>query len=754
MMKQLSIAAAVSAAVVFVVYPLVLPEIRKPDTAAAIQKGRAVADAFGQDPDSFTWSAEPSFHSGEHRRRVSLRQSSPYTPVQVTVSAHPAKGRGRIEIEMSDRFTPLRVTFPGFSEPPTADRTAIGSRYPCLQPVEEKEGRAKTWFCDDGTPAGEEVDVQVGSQDGERPKVRSKRSRTARARVEPAMKTPEDVATATGVLTMLVLVPGAIGVALARRHRHRDHLKTAARLAAGFLALSLTLALLEKAGVLSGVGTGEFFSILVARPLALLVVLAAGLALATGWQARCWLSPVLLAQSKFSTRKPASDLLAGLLAGFVLAGIAALSAWAFARTGALPASLPVDRLMDSHQFLWSVCLAPSKMFPVLLFFGMMAPWALRRGRAKKKMLILLAVCLTALIVMALEPVDGNGLASLLASVAGAALLWWVYRGFGIVSVLVAWPASVALASTAAAFTAGNLSGVARESIPCILLLGAAWAVSRRGKQEDLTALEAELRRRNAPLPEAESSERRRLQNEFTLAREAQESLLPTAPPDIPGFSIAAACRPASEVGGDLYDFLRFADGGVGFCVADVSGKGVTASLYSTLTKGMLASLVQRDLPLCRMASELNRHFHAAARRKSFVTLVLGKLDPATGSVELLRLGHNPPLLHRPGGSAPRWLQPPGLGMGLASSRLMETGLATESVTLVPGDTLLFYSDGLTEAMNRDRELYGEDRLASFVRSRELSSPESLIEELVSEVDRFRDGAAQNDDLTVVVLRAA
>ena len=212
--------------------------------------------------------------------------------------------------------------------------------------------------------------------------------------------------------------------------------------------------------------------------------------------------------------------------------------------------------------------------------------------------------------------------------------------------------------------------------------------------------------------------------------------------------------PARDVGGDLYDFLEFPDGRLGLCVADVSGKGVPAALYMTMTKGLLASERRYATGVQELALALYEPLHQAGKKKTFVTLALARLDPRTGSVEVIRAGHNPLLWWRASQNEAVWLQPAGLGLGLVSNKLFSTRLERQTIQLEPGDALLLYSDGLTEAENPAQELFGDERLLQILEKFSDLDAEGLLQAILADVEEFKQGADPHDDLTLMVVKCA
>src|SRR5262249_30336511 len=257
------------------------------------------------------------------------------------------------------------------------------------------------------------------------------------------------------------------------------------------------------------------------------------------------------------------------------------------------------------------------------------------------------------------------------------------------------------------------------------------------------------------------AERERLQAEFGVAREAQLRMLPDAPPSAPGIAISAVCHPSKEVGGDLYDFLELPEGKIGVVIADVSGKGVPASLYMTLTKGLLNSVAEYKADPGEILREINRHLYDVCKRKTFVTMFLGTLDPISKTLSFARAGHNPTIIYRSGhtsgGSTERktktWmLKSPGMGMGLNNGGIFDQSLKVETIQLERGDKLFFYSDGITEAMNEKLDEYGEGRLMAMAERTNGLSAEQSRDAVMADVAEFLGTVHPQDDQTLVVLQ--
>ncbi len=250
-----------------------------------------------------------------------------------------------------------------------------------------------------------------------------------------------------------------------------------------------------------------------------------------------------------------------------------------------------------------------------------------------------------------------------------------------------------------------------------------------------------------------AAQREVFETEFAMARKAQQRLLPAIPARIDGFSLAASCYPARDVGGDLYDFFRYPDGTYGMCVADVSGKGVPAALYMTMTKGILAAASRDPADLPALAAALNAQLHAAGRKKTFVTMALGRLNVAARSLEYVRAGHNSILWKRAARGTCEYCKPRGVGLGLTTGRAFDRSIVMETMHLELGDVVVFYSDGITEAMNAERELFGEERLQTVVERYAGLDAFGLEQEILRDVREFMAGEPPHDDMTLLVLQA-
>ncbi len=246
-------------------------------------------------------------------------------------------------------------------------------------------------------------------------------------------------------------------------------------------------------------------------------------------------------------------------------------------------------------------------------------------------------------------------------------------------------------------------------------------------------------------------ERERFARELEIAKGIQDRFLPKETPSIPGFSLATRCVPAMEVGGDYYDFLPLPNGTWLLLLGDVSGKGVRAAFYMTLTKGILHAMAASETDHVVILSRLNQLFRRLGESGIFLTLCALVLDPASREVQILSAGHNPPFLVRPAGVSV--LEPRGLVLGIMGNDFFLNSLKMVTLTLAPGEALVLYTDGVTEAMNRQDQEFGMERLQAALESARLAGARGLLEAILEGVERFQRGARQTDDLTLLILEA-
>jgi len=242
-----------------------------------------------------------------------------------------------------------------------------------------------------------------------------------------------------------------------------------------------------------------------------------------------------------------------------------------------------------------------------------------------------------------------------------------------------------------------------------------------------------------------AQERERIEQELRVARLIQQTLLPKALPDTPGYELAAHYQPAREVGGDFYDFLELDDGRLGLVVGDVTDKGVPAALVMATTRTLLRAVAGRIDAPGEVLERVNDVLYPDIPPNMFVTCLYAILDRETGRLHYANAGHDLPYMKHEGGA--KELRATGMPLGLMPGMEYEE----KEVFLKPGESVLFYSDGLVEAHDPRREMFGFPRLQGFVGAHPGGA--TLVDFLLSELGRFTgEGWEQEDDITLVTLQ--
>jgi sigma-B regulation protein RsbU (phosphoserine phosphatase) len=244
-----------------------------------------------------------------------------------------------------------------------------------------------------------------------------------------------------------------------------------------------------------------------------------------------------------------------------------------------------------------------------------------------------------------------------------------------------------------------------------------------------------------------AQEKNRIEEQIHLANQIQINLLPKSPPAIDGYDVAGRSIPAQSVGGDYFDFIPMDHGKQAICLGDVSGKGLPASLLMANVQATLRGQTLVDAPASERIGRANKLLCECTDDERFVTLFYGVLDPAAHEFVYCSAGHERPFLFS-GDGASRRLELGGLALGVFDTFQYEQ----ESVELAPGDVVVVYSDGVPDAANASEEQFGEERLAALVGQYHGEPAEVLIERIIDGVKAHEAGAAQFDDLTLVVVK--
>ena len=269
---------------------------------------------------------------------------------------------------------------------------------------------------------------------------------------------------------------------------------------------------------------------------------------------------------------------------------------------------------------------------------------------------------------------------------------------------------------------------------------------KRKATHRLTDAHNELKKAYDQLEEA-TAHKERIESELRIARDIQMSMVPTVSPDREGLDLYASMTPAKEVGGDLYGYLLMGDS-LYFCVGDVSGKGVPASLFMAQATRLFRTLAAQNMMPAEIATRMNDALSENNERGMFVTMFLGLVHLDTGRLDFCNAGHNPPVIYDEKFQGSFLEMEPNAPIGLWP----ELEYVGEYVESVKGRPVFVYTDGLNEAENRDQEQFGEERMMAFLHSAHFNNAQELVEALKAQVESYRDGAEPNDDMTMLCFR--
>ena len=243
----------------------------------------------------------------------------------------------------------------------------------------------------------------------------------------------------------------------------------------------------------------------------------------------------------------------------------------------------------------------------------------------------------------------------------------------------------------------------------------------------------------------------RIESELRIAHDIQMNIIPKTFPPFPDreeFDIYAVMKPARQVGGDFYDFFFIDDEHFCFVIADVSDKGVPASLFMAVTKTLIKAKASNDLTAGEILTKVNYELSQDNDSCMFVTAFLGILNTRTGDVSFSNAGHNPPLIIKYGNEV-EFLNPQ---TNFVIGAMMEVEYKTESLILAPGDVLFMYTDGVTEAMNSQLDLFSDNRLKEELIKSNGKTNQDIISDVMQSIETFADNAIQSDDITIMAMK--
>lgn len=455
---------------------------------------------------------------------------------------------------------------------------------------------------------------------------------------------------------------------------------------------------------------------------------------------------ILLRHGDFQNKPMGAALVRGSALGGILLGIGALALYLFEHL----------HLSLNSEFLSTASLRPVLAgvfngFEVAYFLTLM--WlvgvssVVRRLGNQKVTSIILLTATGAFI--GIGPVTFEMQAfGLLIGAVSALLMAWAFVRFDIVTVMTAlftseilWSLTEGYLVTSSPAWIDVLLGVL--FVGSVIVLGVVGITSRHTGQQ-----------MNTYVPEyvSEMASQERVRRELEIAHQVQSFFLPRSMPEVESLDIAGMCLSANEVGGDYYDFIKLDDGRMAFILGDVSGKGIQAAFFMTLVKGIVQTLTRQHLGPAEIMRRLNTLFCENAPSGTFISVVYGEIEPKSGRFSFARAGHNPVIWYRCNQRASESLRPRGMAIGFKSGAAFDSTIEEQTIQLEPGDALVFYTDGFSEAMNHARELYGDDRLVEQVTQIGSRSSAAILRMMTEDVHNFIEGMGRLDDMTMAVIK--
>jgi len=251
---------------------------------------------------------------------------------------------------------------------------------------------------------------------------------------------------------------------------------------------------------------------------------------------------------------------------------------------------------------------------------------------------------------------------------------------------------------------------------------------------------------------AEASEKHRLDSDLATAREIQSILLPHTAPQLVGYDIGSLNIPARHVSGDYFDYIQADDNCWGVAIADVSGKGIPAALITGMCRSVLRGAAPGCLSPADVLRQVNRRLYPDIKEDLFISMLYLCLDPRTSDVTMARAGHDPPLIYRASGREVAPFDPPGIAVGIDSGDVFDRVLSDVTIMLAPGDGILLYTDGVTEALDRHDAEFGLARLTQAVQANAPKGAAATVQNIADELREFAGDTPQHDDITLIFIR--
>lgn len=251
---------------------------------------------------------------------------------------------------------------------------------------------------------------------------------------------------------------------------------------------------------------------------------------------------------------------------------------------------------------------------------------------------------------------------------------------------------------------------------------------------------------------SEANEKKRLDHDLQIARDIQRILLPAEAPKLNGFEISGLNVPARQVSGDYFDYIKIDDERLGVAIADVSGKGVPASLIMAICRSVLRSQAIGNPSPADVLQKVNRQLYPDIKEDMFISAAYLVLDHVRGQVTLARAGHDAPLLYKQKTQTIQPLKTPGMVVGIDRGDVFDRLTTDVAVELEPGDFIFLYTDGITEALDSEGNEFGLERTIAAVRSSAKESAAAIVTRMIDELRNFVGSTPQNDDITLIAIR--
>ena len=251
---------------------------------------------------------------------------------------------------------------------------------------------------------------------------------------------------------------------------------------------------------------------------------------------------------------------------------------------------------------------------------------------------------------------------------------------------------------------------------------------------------------------SEANEKKRLDHDLKIARDIQRVLLPSQAPSVNGFEISGINIPARQVSGDYFDYIKVDDERLGVVIADVSGKGIPASLIMAMCRSVLRSEARQNPSASDVLRKVNRQLYPDIKEDMFISMAYVILDHAHNAVTLSRGGHDAPLLYQRTTETVTTLKPPGMALGIDSGSVFDRITSDFSVPLQRDDCLVLYTDGVTEALDPEGNEFGVERMMESVRASAMDGAPAIITRLTDDLRSFVGTHPQNDDITLIAVR--